>query len=153
MGALDALDRRILAVLQEHGDITNAELAERVSASPASCWRRSKALEADGLLGPCVRLLEPERIGLGLDVLCQVRMTSHEPGVRAQFEAFVASHDNVMSCYSMSGEWDYLLRVVVGDVRAYERFLMQQLLSQPGIATCASHFALKRVKYKTALPV
>lgn len=150
---LDSLDRRILRVLQRDAAISHADLAAEVAASPASCWRRIKALEAAGVLGPAVRLLDPVKIGRGLDAICQVRMKSHSAEMRAGFEAFVQDHPEVMDCYSMSGEWDYLLRVAVADVRDYERFLMQELLNHPAVASSSSHFALSRVKYSTAMPV
>jgi DNA-binding Lrp family transcriptional regulator len=150
---LDPLDRRILAVLQRDAGISHAELAARVAASPASCWRRIKALEAAGVLGPAVRLLDPVKVGRGLDAICHVRMKSHSAEMRAGFEAFVQDHPEVMDCYSMSGEWDYLLRISVANVRDYERFLMQTLLNHPAVASSSSHFALSRVKYTTAMPV
>jgi len=150
---LDSLDRRILRVLQRRGDISHADLAQEVAASPASCWRRIKALEAAGVLGPTVRLLDPVRVDRGLNVLCEVRMKSHDPASRQAFEDFVAAHEQVMECYSMSGEWDYLLRIVVADIRDYERFLMHELLDHPAVAASATHFALKRVKYTTAMPI
>lgn len=149
----DALDRRILRVLQTRADISHADLAQEVSASQASCWRRVKALEGAGVLKNHVRLVDPYSVGRGLDVVCQVRMKSHEPGARKSFEDFVQAHDQIMECLSMSGEWDYLLRIVVGDVREYEALLMGELLAHPSIATSASHFALKRVKYTTSIPV
>ena len=150
---LDALDRRILRVVQRQGDVSQAELAEKVSTSPASCWRRLKALEDDGILRETVRLVDPVKVGKGLDVLCQVRMKSHAVDARGQFEKFALAHDKVMECYSMSGEWDYLVRVIVHDVREYEEFLMRELLAQDSVATSASHFALKRVKSTTEIPV
>lgn len=150
---LDELDRRILRVLQQRGDISQAELAQDVAASAASCWRRVRALEASGVLREHVRLVDPYLVGRGLDVICQVRMKSHEPQARKSFEELVQAHDQVMECLSMSGEWDYLLRIVVGDVRQYEAFLMQEVLRHPSVATTASHFALKRVKYTTSIPV
>lgn len=150
---LDALDRRILRVLQHDGAISHADLAVEVAASPASCWRRIKALETAGVLGPAVRLVDPVKVGRGLDAICQVRMKSHSSEVRSSFEAFVQEHPEVMDCYSMSGEWDYLLRIAVADVRDYERFLMQTLLNHPAVASSSSHFALNRVKYTTAMPV
>ncbi|MEX6724996.1 Lrp/AsnC family transcriptional regulator [Parapedomonas caeni] len=150
---LDAIDRQILRVLQRHGDISHAALAEQVGASAASCWRRIRALENAGVLGPTVRLLNPQAVGRDLDVICQVRMRAHDMQARANFERFIDSHREIMECYSMSGEWDYLLRIVVSDVRDYERFLMRELLSHPAVATCASHFALSRVKFTTELPV
>ena len=151
--SLDPLDRRIVRVLQHYGDISNADLAERVASSPAAVWRRAKAMEAAGVLGAHVRLVNRKAIGKNLDVLCQVRMKLHDRDARAQFEAFVATHEAVMECYSMSGEWDYLLRVVATDVEDYEAFLMRELLSHAAVATSASHFALHRVKYTTALPL
>lgn len=150
---LDTLDRKILRVVQRQGDISQAELAERVATSPASCWRRLRALEEDGILRDTVRLVDPVKVGKGLDVICQVRMKSHAGNARQQFEQFVQSHDKVMDCYSMSGEWDYLVRVIVHDVREYEEFLMRELLAQDSVATSASHFALKRVKSTTEVPV
>src|SRR3569832_1170256 len=150
---LDALDRKILRVVQRRGDISQAELAEQVATSPASCWRRLRALEEDGILRETVRLDEPDKVGKGLDVICQVRMKSHAGNARQQFEQFAQSHDKVMDCYSMSGAWDYLVHVIVHDVREYEEFLMRELLAQESVATSASHFALKRVKSTTEVPV
>lgn len=150
---LDVTDRRILRVLQSRAEISHAALAEQVGASTASCWRRIKAMEAAGVLGQTVRLVAPEAVGRGLNVFCQVRMKTHDPIARRDFERFVESHDEVLECYSMSGDWDYLLRVAVGDVRDYERLLMQGILTHEAVATSSSHFALKRVKYTTALPV
>ena len=150
---MDSIDRKILKALQQRADITNAELGEIVSASAASVWRRVKALEVEGILGPTVRLVDRKAVGQPLDVLCQVRMRSHDLAARAEFERFVADRAEVMECYSMSGEWDYLLRVVMASVADYDRFLMRELLAQPAVASSASHFALQCVKYSTALPV
>lgn len=150
---LDPLDRRILTVLQRQADISHADLAAEVTASPASCWRRIRALETAGVLGATIRLLNPVKIGRTLDAICHVRMKSHSPEMRASFEAFARDHPEVMDCYSMSGEWDYLLRVLVTDVSAYEHFLMHELLNHPAVATSSSNFALSRVKNTTAVPV
>lgn len=150
---LDPLDRRILRIVQREGDISNAELAERVAASPASCWRRVSAMEKAGILAGAVRIVDPQAVGRGLDVICQVRMKTHDPAARASFEAFVLAQDLVMECHHMSGEWDYLLRIAVETVQEYQRFLMAELLGHAAVATSASHFSLKRVKYTTALPL
>lgn len=150
---IDALDRKILRVLQKRANISHAELAREVATSQASCWRRVRALEAVGVLRDHVRLVDPYLVGRGIDVICQVRMKSHDSDARDRFERFVQAHDQVMECLSMSGEWDYMLHVVVGDVREYEDFLMDELLGHPSIATSASQFALKRVKYSTAVQV
>lgn len=149
---LDALDRKILTSLQQRGNISHADLAVEVGASQASCWRRIRALEEKGVLGPAVRLLDRERVGRGLDVLCQVRMKAHDREARRKFEAFAQQHDNIMECFSMSGEWDYLVRLVVGSVKEYEEILMQEILAQD-VASSASHFSLKCVKYKTSIPL
>ncbi|MGD9810654.1 MAG: Lrp/AsnC family transcriptional regulator [Sphingobium sp.] len=150
---IDSLDRRLIRVLQRRADISQAALAEEVGSSPASCWRRIKAMEEAGVLGATVRLVNPEAVGKTLDVVCQVRMKAHDRESRASFESFVEGHEQVTECLSMSGEWDYQLRITVGDMAEYEEFLMRRLLSHPTVANSASHFALKRIKYTTALAV
>lgn len=140
-------------ILQDRGDISHAALAEAVGASPASCWRRIKALETAGVLVKTVSLVNPDLVGRGLNVFCQVRMKSHDPVARRNFERFVESHEEVLECYSMSGDWDYLLRVLVADVADYERLLMRGILTHEAVANSSSHFALKSVKYSTAVPV
>jgi Lrp/AsnC family transcriptional regulator len=153
MFKLEPLDRRILKALQADASLSNAELAERVGSSAASVWRRIKAMEAEGVLGPTVRLVSPERVGRGVDVICHVRMRSHSREARAAFQDFIDARDEVLECFSMTGEWDYLLRVVVADVAGYDQFLMRVLLEHPSVASAASHFALSRTKYTTAVPV
>ena len=150
---LDVVARRILAILQEDATISHAELAERVGASSASCWRRIKALEVAGYLTKTVRLVNPERLGRGVNVLCNVRMRSHAKDSRDAFEVFVRAQPEIIETFSMSGEWDYLLRIVVADVADYNDFLMRQLLGHPSVAGASSHFALALVKYTTAIPV
>lgn len=150
---LDSLDRKLLRILQQKADISQAALAEEAGASPASCWRRLKSLEEAGVLGPLVRLLNPETIGKNLDIVCQVRMKAHDRESRASFEAFIMRREEVMECLSMSGEWDYQLRLTLSDMTEYEDFLMRHLLAHPTVANSATHFALKRIKYTTALPI
>jgi DNA-binding Lrp family transcriptional regulator len=150
---LDDVDRRLLRALQENADQSQAALADKVGASAASVWRRVRALEEAGVLKGAVRLVDPQRVGRGVSVICQLRMRSHAVEERAKFEAFVQSREEIAECFAMSGEWDYLVRVVVRDVADYERFLMRELLKHPTIANAASHFALSQVKYTTALPV
>lgn len=151
--SLDAIDRRILSELQADASISHAVLAERVGASTASCWRRVKALEEAGVLLSTVRLVDAMRVGRGVNVMCQVRMRSHAPDDRQAFEDYLRTRPDVMEAHTMSGEWDYLLRIVARDVDGYERFLMRDLLNHPNVATAASHFALSQVKYCTAIPV
>ena len=150
---LDDVDRRILSALQVDGAISHQDLAERVGASSASCWRRIKALEAAGVLTGTVRLIDPAQVGRGVNVLCNVRMRSHALDARSAFDRFVDDRPEIVECFSMSGEWDYLIRVVVADVADYNRFLMQTLLGHPSVAGAASHFALSMTKYTTAIPL
>ena len=150
---LDHVDRAILRALQEEGDLSQAALAEKVGASAASCWRRIAKLEEAGVLTKTVRLVNAERIDKGLNVFCQVRMKSHAESARQDFERFISSHREVLECYSMSGEWDYLIRAVVGNVREYEELLMRGILAHEAVLSSSSHFAMKAVKYTTALPV
>ena len=150
---LDSVDRRILAELQADGSISHAELALRVGSSPASTWRRIRSLEASGVLTGTVRLVDAEKIGCAVNVLCNVRVRNHSREMRAGFEDLVRSRPEVMEVYSMSGDWDYLLRIVVGGVSDYENFLMQVLLDHPSVGGASSHFALSLTKYTTAIPV
>ena len=150
---LDTIDRKLLGELQQDASLSHAQLAQRVGASTASCWRRIRALEADGVLGRHVRLVDPVRIGRGVNVLCHIRMKSHLAEATEAFENFVASRDEIIECYSMSGDWDYLLRILVADVEDYNRFLMRIVLRHPSVATGSSQFALAQVKYTTAVPI
>jgi len=153
MAQLNDIDRRIVSALQNDASISNSDLAEAVGSSPASCWRKIKALQEAGILLKPVWLVSPAGVGCGVDVICNVRMRSHAPDARDAFEDFVSSRPEVIECFSMSGEWDYLLRVVVADVANYNLFLMQNLLTHPSVASAASHFALSRTKYTTAMPI
>jgi len=150
---IDELDRRLLRLLQDDASLSHAALAEALGASAASCWRRIRALETAGVLRATVRLVDARRVDRGVSVICQLRMKSHEQKAREDFESFVRSRAEIMECHSMSGEWDYQMRVVVADVADYERFLMREILRHPAVATAASHFALSQIKYTTAIPV
>ncbi len=151
--ALDAIDRRILVLLQANARLTNAELAEQVGISPSPCWRRVRALEEAGVIARYVTLLSPEVAGLPVSVFVSVSLEKQiEPALEV-FQRAVRARPEVMECYLMTGDSDYLLRVVVSDLAAYERFLMDHLTRIPGVASIRSSFALKQVKYSTALPL
>lgn len=150
---IDPLDRKIVAVLQEDAALSNTQLAERVGTSSASCWRRVRSLEEAGLLTRTVRLVDPEKIGRNVNVLCNIRMRSHAIEARRDFEAFVDTRPEIVECFSMSGDWDYLLRIVVEGVTDYNLFLMETLLAHSSVAGASSHFALAMTKYTTALPL
>ncbi len=150
---LDAVDRRIVRELQRDAGLSHAALGEKVGASPASVWRRVRALEKAGVLGKAVRLADPEQLERSVNVLCQVRMTRQTTSARAEFEDFIQSRAEIVECYAMSGEWDYLLRIAVRDVADYDRFIMRGVLAHPSVQHAASNFALRQVKYTTELPV
>jgi DNA-binding Lrp family transcriptional regulator len=151
--SLDEVDRRIVRELQRDGSLSHAALAERVGASAASVWRRIKALEQAGVLGSVVRLADAAALNRAVNVMCQVRMVRQTVDARAEFEAFIQSRAEIVECYAMSGEWDYLLRIAVRDVEDYDRFVMRGLLGHPSVANAASNFALRQVKYTTEIPV
>lgn len=150
---LDAIDLRILAELQEDGSLTNVELARRVHLSPSPCLARVKALEAAGVIERYVALASARQLGLGLNVFINISLRSQSKEALAQFERRIAEHDEVMECYLMTGDSDYLIRVAVPDIAALERFILEQLTPIPGIEKIRSSFALKQVRYKTALPL
>jgi len=149
----DVIDRRILEVIQEEARISNADLAGRVGLSPSPCWRRVRALEDAKVIRHYVTLVDAEAIGLPINVFATVTLEKQVERALERFERAVAERPEVMECYLMTGEFDYLLRVVVPSLGAYERFLMDHLTRIEGIASIKSSFALKQVRYKTALPL
>lgn len=150
---LDAIDLRILAQLQEDGSLTNVELARRVHLSPSPCLARVKALESSGVIERYVALANAKALGLGLSVFINISLKTQSKEALGEFERRIAEHDEVMECYLMTGDSDYLIRVAVPDIAALERFILEQLTPIPGIEKIRSSFALKQVRYKTALPL
>jgi Lrp/AsnC family leucine-responsive transcriptional regulator len=150
---LDAIDRRILVALQEDARISNVDLAERVGISPSPCWRRVRALEQEGVIARHVTLVDPAAVGLPVSVFVQVTLERQIEQALDEFEHTILARPEVMECYLMTGDSDYLLRVVVADLAAYERFLKEHLTRISGVASIKSSFALNQVKYRTALPV
>ena len=153
MNELDRFDQKILALLQRQGRITNQRLADQVELSAAPCWRRVNRLEQDGVIARYVALLDRERLGLGVMVYVHVSLTDHHTATLEQFDTFVDGSDNILECYTVSGEYDYLIRVVAAGVKELEVFLMEQLLRIPAVRTANTSFVLKQKKYTTALPV
>jgi DNA-binding Lrp family transcriptional regulator len=150
---LDAIDLRILNELQRNARLTNVELANRVNLSPSPCLTRVRALERRGIIDRYVTLLDPGRVGLGLSVFIHITLERQTEQSLAGFEAAMRDHDEVMECYLMTGDSDYLLRVVVPDLPALEQFIVERLTRTRGVANIRSSFALKQVKYQTALPL
>jgi DNA-binding Lrp family transcriptional regulator len=150
---LDEIDIRILHNLQADANLSNVELARRVNLSPSPCLARVRALEKAGVIQRYVSLLNPLAVGLGVSVFIQIRLENQVRATLETFEAAVRDKPEVMECYVMTGDADYLLRVALPDIVALERFLLDELSRIPGISRINSSFALKQVKYETALPL
>jgi Lrp/AsnC family leucine-responsive transcriptional regulator len=154
---LDAIDRRILSALQADGRITYDDLASKVGLSGSAALRRVRRLEESGVITGYVALLQPERLGLGLTAYINVRLEKHTETHKRNpmdvFKASVQAWPEVVECASLTGEMDYLLRVVVRDMAHYSRFIMDTLLKHPSVEDCKTSFMLERVKHTTALPV
>jgi DNA-binding Lrp family transcriptional regulator len=150
---LDAIDRRILDRLQENGRVSNVDLANDVGISSSPCWRRVRELEKRGVISGYVALVDAAAVGLPVSVFVQVTLERQIETALEIFEAAVKERPEVMECYLMTGDADYLLRVVVSDLPTYEAFLKDHLTRIPGIANIKSSFALNQVKYRTSLPL
>jgi len=150
---LDELDVKILNLLQENARISNVELSAKVHLSPSPCLARVRALEQSGIVSRYVTLLDPKKVNLGISVFIQIGMERQVERSLEDFEAAIMTYREVMECYLMTGDFDYLIRVVVNDMPALERFILDKLTKIPGVSNIKSSFALKQVKYKTALPL
>lgn len=151
MTELDAIDIRILDILQENARITTLELAEQVGLSPTPCARRVKRLEDDGLIERYVTLLNEKKAGMDLSVFISVRLRNQTGETIGRFERSVRSMPEITECYLMSGVHDYLLHLRVADVGALRDFLRNRLVTIEGIAETQSSIVLEKVKYTTAL--
>ena len=150
---LDPIDLRILNELQNDSSHSNVELAKRVHLSPSPCLMRVKALKDKGVIRNYVALADPKLLGLGLNVFISISLKEQSKEALAEFEKRISEHDEVMECYLMTGDSDYLIRVAVADMAALEKFILEQLTPISGIEKIRSSFALKQVRYKTALPL
>lgn len=150
---LDRTDLALLAILQREGRISNTELAERVSLSASACLRRVQKLEQDGVLTGYGALLDPARVGLGLQAFVRVQLASHDADAISEFTARVNAWDEVVACHALTGDMDYLLHVVVQDLAHFSRFLLDHLLNASGVADVNSSFVLRTVKQARALPL
>ncbi len=150
---LDAIDLRIIDQLQKDSSLSNVELARRVNLSPSPCLARVKALETNGTIRSYVALVNAAALGLGLNVFINISLKTQSKEALADFERRIGEHDEVMECYLMTGDSDYLIRVVVADMAALERFILDQLTPIPGLEKIRTSFTLKQVRYKTTLPL
>ena len=149
----DDIDREIVRILQIDGRIANQDLAEQVGLSPSPCLRRVRRLEESGVITGYVALLDPGKVGNGLDVFVRVRLERQTTDAVERFEEAIAHLANVQSCYRMVGEVDFLLHLVLGGLHEWDGFYMQHLGSLEGVANITSMISMRRVKFSTALPV
>lgn len=150
---LDRTDLKILAEMQNDARISNAELAQRVGLSPSPCLRRVRQLEADGIIRRYAAIIDAKSVGLPISVFVRVSLHSQVRDQLEDFESRINAFEEIMECYLMTGESDYLLRIVVPDLESYERFLTEKLTRISAIANIQSSFALKQVAYRTGLPL
>ncbi len=150
---MDDKDREILRHLQDNARLTNAELADRVNLSPSPCLRRVRRLEAEGVILRYATIVDPRRAGLAVSIFVSVSLARQDKASLSEFESIMQARPEVMECYLMTGTSDYLLRVVVPDLAAYETFLSDHLTSVGGVANIQSSFALKEIVHRTALPL
>ena len=150
---LDTIDWRIFGLLQGDARISNVELAGQVGLSPSPCLSRVRALERSGYISRYVTLLAPLAVGLKVSVFIQVTLEKQIEPALETFERAIRDRPEVMECYLMTGDADYLLRVVVPDLQALEHFILHFLSRVAGVGNIKSSFALKQVKYQTALPL
>lgn len=150
---LDAIDARILAELQRDGRITITDLADKVGLSASPCLRRVRLLEEAGIIAGYVAVVDQNKVGLEVNVFASIRLERQREEELERFNAAVAQWPEVMECYLMTGTRDYLMRIVVGSLGDYERFIKDKLSRLDGVSSIESSFALSRVKHTTAVPV
>ncbi|HPE59754.1 MAG TPA: Lrp/AsnC family transcriptional regulator [Thiolinea sp.] len=150
---LDATDIRILRIMQSSPELNIHEIGERVGLSHTPCWRRLRRMQDNGIIQGRVWLLSQELTGLDVSIFVSVRLKTHTPELLEDFEQATRDLPEILQCYSMSGEFDYLLRVVVASVRDYEKTIKGKLLRLPHVAIINSHFALSEIKNTTCLPI
>ena len=151
--SLDTKDLAILHQIQQNASLTNTELARRVRLSPSPCLARIRALEECGVITRYVALLDAPKVGMNVSVFIHISLEKQVESALENFESAISRYSEVMECYLMTGDSDYLIRVVVEDVQELQRFIVQELSKIRGVANIRSSFALKQVKYSTALPL
>jgi Lrp/AsnC family transcriptional regulator, cysteine-sensing transcriptional activator len=149
---MDAIDRKIIAVVQEDASLSVAEIGQRVGLSSTPCWKRLQKLEAEGVITKRVALIDPDKIGLGITVFVSVETGDHSQEWLARFAELVSAMPEVMEFYRMAGDVDYMLRVVVRDMQSYDTFYKKLIAAVP-LKNVTSRFAMERIKSTTALPI
>lgn len=149
----DKTDLAILELLQQDANLSTAAIAERVNLSQSPCWRRISRLEEEGLIRERVALLDRQALGMDVVVFATVNLTATGRQNLISFEEDIVHYPEVIECYTMTGIWDYLLKIVTRDVRHYERFVRETLSANPDVRELHSHMAVTEIKNSTALPL
>jgi Lrp/AsnC family transcriptional regulator len=150
---VDAIDRRILDVLQRDASLSAAEVAARVGLATTTCWRRIQQLEQRGVIKQRVALLDRGMLGLDVVVFVQVRLSTQGRDAIAQFDKAIRDRPEVLDCYTLTGEWDFCLRIVTRDMKEYEAFFLDHLSKIPNVQSVNSSIAVTVVKESTVLPL
>ncbi len=149
---LDALDRKIISILQQEGRIRTIDLAQKVGLSPTPCARRVVKLEESGVITGYTATVNQDKLGLPISIFVSVELENQGADALARFESEVVTFEEVMECFIMTGSQDFLMRVVAADLASYEQFLQDKLTRVPGIRMIRSRFALRRIVNRNRLP-
>jgi Lrp/AsnC family transcriptional regulator len=149
---LDAIDRKIIVLLQNDASLSVAEIGHRVGLSSTPCWKRIQKLEAEGVIARRVALVDPEKVGLGITVFVSIETPDHSEEWLDHFAKTVGAMPEVMEFYRMAGDVDYMLRVVASDMHAYDQFYKRLIAAVP-LKNVTSRFAMEKIKSTTALPI
>ena len=149
---MDKIDRQILSILQSDASVPVAEIAERVHLSQTPCWKRIQRLKDEGVIRKQVALCDPQKLGYGTTVFVAIRTNQHNDAWLRKFAAAMQGIPEIVEAYRMSGEVDYLLRVVVGDIRGYDE-VYKRLIKAVELVDVSSSFAMEQIKFSTAIPV
>ena len=150
---LDRHERKILQALQADGRLSNQDLAESIGLSPSACWRRVKRLEEAGVILRYTAILDPHKVGVGETVFAHISMRRHSRASSVEFAELMRKQPEVMECFFTSGAADVILRIAISSVAAYDEFLENVIFNARGVAQVHSDFALRRIKFETALPL
>ncbi len=150
---IDKTNKKILRILQENGAITNAELANQVGIAPATALERVKKLEKNGIIKKSVALVDPEKVGMGITAFVEIALKDHCSKVVKLFNKEIRNIPEVLECYHVAGDADYIIKIVTPNIKSYELFAIEKLAQIPNVQKVSTRFVLSTVKYETAIPI